>query len=102
MMPCPQSAEGCAKWREGIIFNESTGKNEPFGACLNHLMVDHLQMMHRRIFALQAEMGILKNIVALQSLVELGLKDQNELVRVSQRFIEDSSKESPRLSDERI
>jgi len=76
-------SDKCVLYRKGMRYKETDPNNPiPFEDCAINIIADNAEVSHHRIFALQQEMGELKNVAAFSTLVSLGMEDPNNLARM--------------------
>lgn len=79
----------CKLERRGVKITENTGESIPYEACVFDIIADNVEMTHRRMIALQAELGQVKQIALLSALVSMGDDTaRNELLRITQREVQ--------------
>jgi hypothetical protein len=69
--------EECVFYRKGLRYSEKGGDPIPFEDCAINIIADNLEAMHNRTYMLQKEVGDTKNIIAMKTLVDLGIKAEN-------------------------
>jgi len=70
--------EECVFYRKGIRYSDQPGSEPvPFEECAINIIADNLEVMHNRTYMLQKEVGDTKNIIALKTLVDMGM-DKNK------------------------
>jgi len=67
----------CAFYRKGVRFAEKTSEPIPFEDCAINIIADNLEAMHNRTYMMQKEVGDTKNIMAMKTMVDLGIKQEN-------------------------
>jgi hypothetical protein len=73
--PCDES---CAFYRKGLRYKEDGSDPTPFEECAINLIADNLEAMHNRTFMIQREVGSTKSIIALKTMVDLGMANSNQ------------------------
>jgi len=62
----------CALYRKGMRFSEKGDADPiPFEDCVINIIADNLEAMHNRTYMMQQEVGDMKNITALKTMVDL-------------------------------
>ena len=69
--------EECAFYRKGLRYSEKGGDPIPFEDCAINIIADNLEAMHNRTYMLHKEVGDTKNIIAMKTLVDLGIKGED-------------------------
>ena len=72
-------SDKCVLYRKGFRYKETNGDPIPFEDCAFNIMADNIEVMHSRTVALQQEMGESKNILALKTLVDVGVNTQQNM-----------------------
>jgi len=68
----------CAFYRKGLRYSETKGEDPiPFEDCAINIIADNLEAMHNRTYMLQKEVGDTKNIMAMKTMVDLGIKTES-------------------------
>ena len=67
----------CAFYRKGLRYTETGGDPIPFEDCAINIIADNLEAMHNRTYMLQKEVGDTKNIMAMKTMVDLGIKTES-------------------------
>jgi len=71
MMFDPCNVE-CVFYRKGIRYSEKPGIDPmSFEDCAINIIADNLEAMHNRTYMMQQEVGDMKNITALKTMVDL-------------------------------
>lgn len=71
-------SEKCVLYRKGFRYKSDGSDPIPFEDCAFNIMADNIEATHGKIFNLQQEMGETKNVIALKTLVDVGINvDQN-------------------------
>jgi len=68
--PC---SETCALYRRGLRYKENTGDPVPFEECALNIIADNLEAVHNRSYMLQREVGEMKGVIALKTMVDLDM-----------------------------
>lgn len=87
LKPC---SEECVLYRKGLRYKGDNSDPVPFEECAFNIMVDNIELTHARIFNLQQEMGDTKNVLALKTLVDVGVnieQNSNTLMRHITRIL---------------
>lgn len=77
-------SEKCMLFRKGFRYVKDGSEPIPFEDCAFNIMADNIEVTHARIFGLQQEMGETKNVIALKTLVDVGVnveQNANTLMR---------------------
>jgi hypothetical protein len=82
LKPCD---ENCVLYRKGVRYNEKTGETYPIEECAINVIADNLEASHNRAYMMQKEVGDMKNIVALKTMVDIKMAnpEQENLLRRS-------------------
>ncbi|MFW9871473.1 MAG: hypothetical protein ACFFG0_00015 [Candidatus Thorarchaeota archaeon] len=83
--------EKCVFYRKGIRHFDTPGM-DPIAVedCAINIIADNLESMHNRTYMMQKEVGETKNIMAMKTMVDLGLKvedNRERLVRMIMNIV---------------
>jgi len=67
--------EECVFFRKGLRYSDRNDEPIPFEDCAINIIADNLEVMHNRSYMLQKEVGDTKNIIAMKTMVDLGVQD---------------------------
>ena len=67
----------CVFYRKGLRYSEKGEDPIPFEDCAINIIADNLEAMHNRSYMLQKEVGDTKNVIAMKTLVDLGVQTQS-------------------------
>jgi hypothetical protein len=71
-----QCSDECMLYRKGLRYKGDGADPVPFEDCAINIMTDNIELTHARIFSLQQETADSKNILALKTLVDVGINTQ--------------------------
>lgn len=93
----------CVFYRKGIRYSEKPGNDPiPFEDCAFNIIADNLEAMHNRTYMMQKEVGDTKNIVAMKTMVDLGIKGESNresLIRMIMRIVNPPQTDFEKLED---
>jgi len=84
LQPC---SDKCAFFRKGIRYKDGSNEALPFEECVVNIIADNLEAMHSRTIGLQQEMGETKNIMALKTLVDVGVNTPEHLDMLKRHIV---------------
>ena len=92
----------CAFYRKGIRYSDKPGVDPvAFEDCAINIIADNLEVMHNRTYMMQKEVGDTKNIMAMKTMVDLGIKPESHretLVRMILNLVNPPNQETEKIS----
>jgi hypothetical protein len=73
-------------YRKGVRFVEKTGEAIPVEECAHNIAADNLEAIHKRMAMMQKEIGHLKSISAVGTLVSVGLEETSTYIKMLERI----------------
>jgi len=80
-------SDKCAFYRKGIKYKDGSNEAIPFEECVINIIADNLEIMHARTIGMQQEMGETKNIMALKTLVDVGVNTPEHLEMLKRHIV---------------
>jgi len=84
LKPCSNK---CAFYRKGIKYKDGSNEAIPFEECVINIIADNLEIMHARTIGIQQEIGETKNIMALKTLVDVGVSTPEHLEMLKRHIV---------------
>lgn len=79
----------CKLYRRGIRLVGVEQREEKIEACVFHIIADNLEEVHRKVLSMQAEVGEMKGISVLKTMVDLvpeADRPRSELVKALKKY----------------
>lgn len=90
----------CAFYRKGLRYSERNAEPIAFEDCAINVIADNLEAMHNRTYMMQKEVGDTKNIVAMKTMVDLGINYESHKEALIRQLVNIINPPDPRKSIE--
>jgi hypothetical protein len=90
----------CVFYRRGLRYSEKGGDPKQFEDCAINIIADNLEAMHNRTFMLQKEVGDTKNIMAMKTMVDLGIRTESHREALVRQLVNILTPPDPKKSIE--